>query len=60
MFEETVTARAETFRCSSEIQDLRGELDDLQRQHDEALHEISNYHTEVKHYSFFHTVSIQR
>lgn len=40
-------ARVETFRCSSEVEDLRGELDDLQRQHDEALHEISNYQTEV-------------
>ena len=47
MFEESITARAETYRFSSEVQDLRSEFEDLQRQHEEALHDISNHQTEV-------------
>ncbi|XP_046652792.1 chromosome-associated kinesin KIF4-like [Daphnia pulicaria] len=56
LLEESVTARVETFSLSSEVEDLRGELDDLQRQHDEALHELSNNNLECvqvkqKHHS---------
>ena len=47
LLDESVTARVETFSLSSEVEDLRGEFDDLQRQHDEALHEISNNNLEV-------------
>ena len=47
LLDESVTARVDTFSLSSEVEDLRGELDDLQRQHDEALHEISNNNLEV-------------
>lgn len=50
LLEESVTARVETFSLSSEVEDLRGELDDLQRQHDEALHELSNNNLEVNFY----------
>lgn len=47
LLEESVAARVENFTLSSEVEDLRSELDDLQRQQDEALHEISNYNLEV-------------
>jgi len=47
LLEESVTARVEAFSLSSEVEDLRGELDDLQRQYDEALHELSNNNLEV-------------
>lgn len=46
LLEESVAARVENFTLSSEVEDLRSELDDLQRQQDEALHEISNYNLE--------------
>uniref|UniRef100_A0A0P5WKK1 Chromosome-associated kinesin KIF4A protein n=1 Tax=Daphnia magna TaxID=35525 RepID=A0A0P5WKK1_9CRUS len=46
LLEESVAARVENFTLSSEVEDLRSELDDLQRQQDEALHEISNYNME--------------
>ncbi len=55
LLEESVTARVETFSLSSEVEDLRGELDDLQRQHDEALHELSNNNLEVNFYSYLKT-----
>ena len=53
LFEETVSARLRISSSLSECQDLRAELDDLQRQHDEALHEISNKEAEVtNHFTF--------
>lgn len=48
LFEECVLARGEAFRYSSEVQDLRSELDDLQRQYDEVVHEAANHDEEVQ------------
>ena len=47
LIEEFSSARGEAFQFSSEVQDLKGELDDLQRQHDEAVHELSKHQNDV-------------
>lgn len=48
LIDECVNARGEAFQFSSEVQDLKGELDDLQRQHDEAVHELSKHQNDVR------------
>jgi len=48
LFDECILARGEAFRSSSKVQDLRSDLDDLQRQYDEVVHEATNHDEEVK------------
>jgi len=48
LFDECILARGEAFRYSSEVQDLRSDLDDLQRQYDEVVHEATNHDEEVE------------
>lgn len=48
--DEFAVARGQVFRNSSELEDVKAELGDLQRQFDEAMHEISDLKSEVQIY----------
>lgn len=48
VLDECVLARLESSGIRSEISDLRLELEDIQRQHNEALREISSNETEIE------------
>ena len=48
--DECVEARLATSSTKSDVEDLRMELEDIQRQHNEVLHDLSDAETEVKRY----------
>ena len=48
--DECVEARLATSSTKSDVEDLRMELEDIQRQHNEVLHDLSDVETEVKLY----------
>ena len=50
--DEFAVARGQVFCNSSELEDVKAELGDLQRQFDEAMHEISDLKSEVQIYLF--------
>ena len=47
IIDEFAIARGQVFRSASEVEDIKAEAGDLQRQFDEALHEISELRSEV-------------